>query len=182
MPTSLKKKIKIQLYQTYSYFSTLGYMLMNLLPHVVRNPIYKVLLGHLGNHVIIDYGVYMRYMNNIHIGNRVNIMRGCQFYTSAFLGKKIIINDNVNISPNVKFYGAGHDHKKPGLPAVAHDIIVEEHCCIFADSTVIYGVTIGHDSIVAAGSVVTKSVPPYSIVAGNPAKVIATREPHRLWS
>lgn len=177
----MKKIVKIHLYQTYSYFSTLGYLLMNLLPHFIRNPIYRLMLGKMGKHVIIDHFVYLRYLKNIHIGNHVNIMRGCQFFTSVNLGKKIIIKDNVNIAPNVKFYGAGHDHKKPGLPAIAQDIVIEEYCCIFADSTVLYGVTIGHDSIVAAGSLVNKSVPPYSIVAGNPAKVIATREPHRLW-
>jgi acetyltransferase-like isoleucine patch superfamily enzyme len=52
------------------------------------------------------------------------------------------------------------------------DTVVEENCFIGARSIIMPGVTIGHNSIVAAGAIVTKSVPPASIVAGNPAQII----------
>lgn len=52
------------------------------------------------------------------------------------------------------------------------DTVVEENCFIGARSIIMPGVTIGHNSIVAAGAVVTKNVPPASIVAGNPAQII----------
>ena len=52
------------------------------------------------------------------------------------------------------------------------DTVVEENCFIGARSIVLPGVRIGHNSIVAAGAVVTKNVPPRSIVAGNPAQII----------
>jgi acetyltransferase-like isoleucine patch superfamily enzyme len=52
---------------------------------------------------------------------------------------------------------------------------IEDDCWIAANSVILAGVTIGKGSVIAAGSIVTKDVPPYSIVAGNPAKVINSR-------
>ena len=56
-------------------------------------------------------------------------------------------------------------------------IVMEDDCWLGAGSTVLAGVTIGHDSVVAAGAVVTKDVPPYSIVGGVPAQVLRERLP-----
>jgi acetyltransferase-like isoleucine patch superfamily enzyme len=57
---------------------------------------------------------------------------------------------------------------------IRRDTVVEENCFVGARSIVMPGVRIGHNSIVAAGAVVTRDVPPRSIVAGNPAKIIRT--------
>jgi acetyltransferase-like isoleucine patch superfamily enzyme len=53
---------------------------------------------------------------------------------------------------------------------------IEDDCWIAANTVILAGVTIGRGSVVAAGSVVTKDVPPYSIVGGVPAKVIKSRK------
>lgn len=59
-------------------------------------------------------------------------------------------------------------------------IIIEDEVWLGANSIILSGVTIGKGAIVAAGSVVTKDVPPYTIVGGNPAKFIKNRVPERL--
>jgi acetyltransferase-like isoleucine patch superfamily enzyme len=64
---------------------------------------------------------------------------------------------------------------KMGHPACKGDIIVGNDVWIGAKSTIMSGVKIGDGSIIGAGSTVTKDVPPYSIVAGNPAKFIKFR-------
>lgn len=66
------------------------------------------------------------------------------------------------------------DYVTVGHSALLHACTVEDHCLIGMHSTVLDGAVIGHGSIVAAGAVVTKGtiVPPYSLVAGIPAKVI----------
>ena len=63
-------------------------------------------------------------------------------------------------------------YKGPLIKYYMGEIVVEDNVVICARSIILYNVHIGHDSVIAAGSVVTKDVPPYSIVAGNPAKVI----------
>ncbi|MDF8335546.1 acyltransferase [Novosphingobium sp. HBC54] len=54
------------------------------------------------------------------------------------------------------------------------DTVIEENCFIGARAIIMPGITVGHNSIVGAGAVVTKDVPPRSIVAGNPAEIIRT--------
>lgn len=94
------------------------------------------------------------------------------------------VGNNVNISANVNFIT--HDViqtmlKRSGKYPVREDnlfymgkIVVHDNVVIGSDSTILYDVEIGPDAIVAAGSVVTKDVPPGSIVGGVPAKVIGT--------
>ena len=90
---------------------------------------------------------------------------------SAVSTGSITIEDNVQIACNVQFLTANHDlkdlmilHCKP--------ILVKHGAWIGAGTTVMGGVTIGEHSVVAAASVVTKDVPPYTIVGGNPARII----------
>jgi acetyltransferase-like isoleucine patch superfamily enzyme len=72
---------------------------------------------------------------------------------------------------NWKLDGAGQD----GMPAVRGDIIVGSDVWTGYGSWILSGVTIGHGAVVATNAVVTKDVPPYAIVGGNPAKVIKYR-------
>ncbi len=65
------------------------------------------------------------------------------------------------------------------MPEQRHDIfmdriVLEENVWVGSHATILKGVRIGHDSVVAAGAVVTKDVPPRSVVAGVPAKVVKT--------
>ena len=163
------------IFLVYSYFSTFGFVVLDLMPHIIRNILFRLLLRKMGKSVVIDYKTYMRYMKNIEIGNGVFINRGCQFYTSIDLGKKIIIGDNVRISPNAKFYGAAHDYLDSNMPDVAEDIIIEDDCWICANVIVLQGVTIGRGSVIGAGSIVTQNIPENSIAVGNPARVIKKR-------
>ena len=164
------------LFLLYSYFSTLSAVLLNWLPPFLRNLIFKSFLGQFGKNVLIDYKVYFRYFKNIEIGNNVAINRGCEFYTSFHLQKKIRLGNNVTISPHVKFFGAAHDYRKQGVPDIADDIIVEDDCWICANTIILQGVTIGRGSVIGAGSIVTKNIPPYSVAVGNPARVIKQRK------
>lgn len=66
-------------------------------------------------------------------------------------------------------------HMRMGHPSCKGDIIVENDVWIGATSTIMSGVKISNGAVVGGGSVVTKDVPPYAIVAGNPAKVVKYR-------
>lgn len=62
-------------------------------------------------------------------------------------------------------------------PEVVKPVVIEDHAWLGCKSTILKGVTVGHHSIVGAGAVVFQDVPPYSIVSGNPAKVIKMMDP-----
>ena len=152
------------------------FFILDLMPYFIRYVFFKIFFKSYGKNVMIDYKTFFRYMGGIKIGNNVSINRGCEFFTSSNLGTIIDIGNNVTFSPNVKLYGAGYDYRHIDLPDTSGNIIIKEYVWIGANSIILQGVTIGEYSVVSANSVVTKNVPPYSIVAGVPAKVIKKRE------
>lgn len=87
------------------------------------------------------------------------------------------IGDNVNMAQNVVISGLNHGYEEisiaPRLQKCStSQITIENDCWIGANVVITSGVTIGQHCVIAAGSVVTKSSPPYCILAGNPAKII----------
>jgi acetyltransferase-like isoleucine patch superfamily enzyme len=75
----------------------------------------------------------------------------------------------------VTFFGAGQNPRTANLDDVAESIVVRRGAYIGGNTTVRYGVTIGEDAVIAAGSVVVADVPANTIVGGVPAKVLAPR-------
>lgn len=107
---------------------------------------------------------------NIRVGRNVFINQNCTMYD---LGG-IDIADDVMIGPNVSIITSGHPIEPSQRRAfvIAKPIVIERNVWIAACVTIIGGVTIGENSVVAAGSVVTHDVPPNSFVGGNPARII----------
>ncbi|MBC5630265.1 acyltransferase [Clostridium sp. NSJ-6] len=107
------------------------------------------------------------------IGENCSIQPRCIFdYSHCNL---ITIGDNVTIAPQA--YLLAHDastKRDLGYTKVGQ-VIIEDNVFVGARALIMPGVTVGKNSIVAADSVVTKDVPPNSIVAGNPARVIETK-------
>ena len=107
---------------------------------------------------------------NIRVGRNVFINQNCTMYD---LGG-IDIADDVMIGPNVSIITSGHPVEPSRRRAfvTAKPIVIERNVWIAAGATIIGGVTVGENSVVAAGSVVTQDVPPNTLVGGNPARVI----------
>jgi acetyltransferase-like isoleucine patch superfamily enzyme len=113
---------------------------------------------------------------DITIGNNVGIGPGCYFICDTIIGNKVFIaasvaflnsdDHNYNI-PGKAIWDSGRGDK--------YKIIVEDDVWIGHGAIILSPVKIGHGAIVAAGSVVTKDVPPYAIVGGNPARLIKWR-------
>lgn len=106
----------------------------------------------------------------ISVGRNVFINQNCTFYDLGGLD----IADDVLIGPNVNLITTGHplDPSQRRAVTIGKAIVIERNVWIAAGATVIGGVTIGENSVVAAGSVVTRDVPANMLVGGNPAQVI----------
>lgn len=122
--------------------------------------------------------------NGIIVGNstygRINVN-----YTGAE-DEKLIIGSNCSISGNCNFLlGGGHDYKRLStFPLFGYEdvkattkgkIVVEDDVWIGDGAWILSGLTLGKGSIIATGSIVTKDVPPYAIVGGNPARILKYR-------
>lgn len=166
------KSRDLKIYYTYSYINNLFNLVIDLLPPFLRFVVFKILLGKLGKNVLIDFKVYFRYLKKISIGDNVEINRGCQFFPSYKIkSAKILIKDKVVIAPNVIFFGAGQNPRNIA-DNVAEDIIINESVYVGGGSIIRYGVEIGKNSIIGAGSVVVGNIPPNCVYAGNPAKFV----------
>lgn len=120
---------------------------------------------------------------SMYVGSHVNIGYHADFVATR---SKIIIKDHVVFGPHVSIRGGDHRTDVVGrfvdtitddekIPENDQDVIFEGDNWIGMNSTILKGVTIGRGCVVAAGAVVNKSTPPYSIVGGVPARVLKMR-------
>ena len=103
--------------------------------------------------------------NDVVIGNNVTVKSGVQLWDG------ILIEDDVFIGPNATFTNDRFPRSKV-YPDEFLKTILRKGCSIGANATVLPGVKIGEDSMIAAGAVVTKDVPARTLVAGVPARII----------
>lgn len=110
---------------------------------------------------------------------RISIGSNCIIGFDCFLGGEagIQIGNNVNIASFGVLLGGYHDVNSPTFEAILHPIVIEDYAWLATRVTVLGGVRIGRGAVIAAGAVVTKDVPPYSIYGGVPAKQIGERNP-----
>lgn len=125
----------------------------------------------------IEPGVIIRDM--VEIASGAVIMMGAVLNIGAVIGKGTMIDMNVVLGGRATIgnnchIGAGSVIAGVIEPPSATPVIVEDDVLIGANAVVLEGVRIGKGSVVAAGAVVTKDVPPFSVVAGMPARVIKT--------
>ncbi|KAL7271686.1 hypothetical protein RUND412_005533 [Rhizina undulata] len=123
--------------------------------------------------VQVDAPFTCSYGYNIRLGQDVLIEFGCTILDSC----AVTIKARTILSSNVSIYSATHPidpRKRNGAkgPEMAKPVTIEEDCWLGGNVIVLGGITIGKGSVVGAGSVVTRDVPPFTVVAGNPARVI----------
>ena len=148
----------------------------------LRHLIYRWwLVGRMGEFVRIGMDVEIRFPHNIEIVDNVQINDGVLFMNHG----KIVIEDGALIGPGSQFLTVSHDYRKAfsdpanslvpcwkkGNPEFL-PIVIERDVWVGANVVVMPGITIGHHTVVAAGSVVTEDVEPYSVVGGAPARLI----------
>jgi len=118
-------------------------------------------------------GAFVEVQKNARIG------KNCKISSHTFICEGVIVEDNVFIGHNVTFINDLYPKATtPGGELQTEEdwacgvTLVKHGASIGSSSTLLCGVTVGEHSIIGAGSVVTKDVPPFCIVAGNPARIL----------
>jgi len=133
----------------------------------------------LGNNVIIGRNAWLDISRETKNGEII-IDDGTQIGRNVVISacKKIYIGKKCLISYNVSIMDHDHNVLDPDIPPLesgiteGREVTIEDECFIGAHSFILKGVHLGKHSVVGANSVVTKSFPPYSVIAGSPAKLI----------
>lgn len=99
------------------------------------------------------------------IGERVTIKSGVQLWNGTR------IEDEVFLGPNVTFANDPYPRSRE-YPQHFLGVTIKRNASVGANATLLPGITIGEFAMIGAGSVVTKDVPPYAVLVGNPAKII----------
>ena len=173
---SLSKKIKIAIGKVlYVFCSRLpcSYSRINVGQKQLRQLCGKMILKKCGKNVNIEKGAV--FSADMELGDNSGIGR------DAELECGITIGDNVMMGPCVKMYVQNHNFSRTDIPmnqqgdSPVRPIVIGDDVWIGANVIILPGVSIGKGCVIGAGSVVTKSVPEYSVVAGTPAKIITKR-------
>lgn len=133
-------------------------------------------LSQCGMNTIIDDEVITNRPKNINIGSRVFI--GKRVILDAY--GKITIGDDCSIAADCKIISGNHNFDDVNLPINKQgykisEVVIEDNVWLGFNVLIMPGIRIGSGSIIGAGSVVTKSFPKNSIIAGNPAKLLKKR-------
>ncbi len=123
------------------------------------------------NSTIEDFCTVNNGVGDVIIGNRTRIGM-----SNVIIGP-VTIGDDVMLAQNIVLSGLNHGYEDITIvphnqPVTKKEIVIADEVWVGANSIVVAGVQIGKHSIIAGGSVVTKDVPAYSVVAGNPARAI----------
>lgn len=116
---------------------------------------------------ICDFGHRVKFGKNVFINHSVIL--------SASGG--IEFEDGVSVAPGVRIATINHDFNERHSKYTYKKVVLKQNAWIGMNATICPGVTVGEYAVVAAGAVVTKDVPPYAVVGGNPAKVIKMIDP-----
>lgn len=137
-------------------------------------------INHVGIGTYIDSTIQVGAPELLNLGNYVHIQMRCQLYAD---GGGISIDDGTILAHEVQIFARNHHYDSYDLRSIPYDerydskkVCIGKGCWIGARAMIMAGVNIGDGAIIAAGSVVSKDVPKYAIVGGNPAKIIKYRD------
>lgn len=133
--------------------------------------IISVLLGEHGHNLRIVAPFYCDYGYNIHVGNNFFANFGCTILDGA----EVHIGNNVFLGPNVNIYTATHpldaESRNQGLE-YAYPVTIGDNVWVGGNVVINPGISIGKNSVIGSGSVVTKDIPDHVLAAGNPCRII----------
>ena len=138
----------------------------------------KHMFAKCGKYFSVNRGVYIGSGKHIVLGNHVGIGENFELHNRI-----LVMGDNIMIAKDVLVLGGGHNFDRTDIPIMQQgskpksELIIAGDVWIGTRATILPGCrTIGQGAVIGAGAVVTKDVPDYAVVGGNPAKVLKYRK------
>ena len=158
--------------QTYFLGLALLNVLHGCLPFCLRPVLYRICSFDIARSATLQGGVRFFHIARLKVGDDSVVNR------DVFLDNRggLTIGKHVSIAHGTRIYTMGHDIHHELFPTKSSPVFIEDYAVVFAGAMIMPGVTLAEGCVVMAGSVVTKSVEPYRIVGGNPARDIGARK------
>ncbi len=171
------RRIKADIFEL---FETIFSVFPGWIGEVCRRHFYKLFFSKCGSNFYTALRVKIQGAENITVGNNVAINYGVWIAANPNKDGAIVFGNDILIGPYSIIHSGNHVFRDPIIPVYKQgfefkQITIEDDVWIAARCTILSGVTLGKGSVIAAGSVVIKDVPPFTVVAGVPAKVVARR-------
>lgn len=118
---------------------------------------------------------------NVYVGNYVKFGSDMVIYTTK--NSKVVIKDGTIFGPRCKILTSNHNYDSNNLQSIPYDninivqdVVIEEACWIGDSVIILPGVHVGKGAVIGSGCVVSKNVPSYAVIGGNPMKIIKYRD------
>jgi maltose O-acetyltransferase len=146
----------------------------------IRREVCSKIFYYSGANINVNSGAYFGNGLKISIGSDSSIGQNCQ------IANDVTIGSDVMMAPEVIIFSVGHQTSNTSTSirlqgnVPARPVIIGDDVWIGQRSIILPGVTVGSGSIIGSGAVVTKNIAPFSVVGGNPARVLKSRIPEQL--
>lgn len=147
-------------------------LLHGLLPFALRPWLYRLCRFDIASGATLQGGIRFFHVGRLVVGAGTLVNRGVYLDNRA----GITIGRQVSIAHDARIYTMGHDVHDAGFATKGQAVRIDDFAVLFAGAMIMPGVHLGEGAVVMAGAVVTKSVPAWRIVGGNPAQDIGERE------
>lgn len=170
----IKRKIGALFYYLFAQHLPVSYSGLQIGQKKIRGALGKLMLRSCGKNVNIEK--HAVFSSRVSLGNDSGIGVNARIHGTCVIGDNVMMGDNCTIITR------DHRHDRTDIPMIQQGfeeeqpVIIGDDVWIGERVTILPGVHIGEGCILAAGAVVTHSIPPYSIAAGVPAKVIKSRK------
>lgn len=152
-------------------------MLHSLLPFLLRRLLYRACNYDVHSGATLQGGIRFFHLGRLRVGDGSLINRGVYLDNRC----SIEIGEYVSIAHDVKIYTLGHEIHDDLFAVKGRKVVIADYVVIFAGAMIMPGVMIGKGTVVMAGSVVTRDVPAFRIVGGNPACDLGARDSHPVY-
>ncbi|GGK77510.1 glycosyltransferase [Amphritea balenae] len=142
----------------------------------LRRNIASYMFDKAGDNINIERNAYFGSGKKVRIGDNSGIGVNCKLFGTVVLG------NNIMMGQNVQFITTGHEFSDINVPMIKQgltkekSIVVSDDVWIGSNSIILPGVNVGKGVVIGAGSIVTKDIPDYVVVAGNPASIVKNRK------
>lgn len=158
------------------FYQTALFLWNTIINKIPVNEVRKFFLRLLGAKLSSNCRIFRRCEMMKPLGLTVGRGSSIGWFTLVDARGGITVGNNVTVASYCKMITAKHDIEDPMFSGIMSPIVIEDYAWVCTGATILGGVTIGRGAVVMAGAVVTRDVPPMTVVGGVPARFVKTRK------